>query len=1074
MKWIIALISLMPGMAFADNEFYVYANFESVVSGFNRIALIFNDSSYAFLVYSVVFLAIMVAMLIKTGLGFMGKAKGNDVVTMLFVPLFGVALLKTMVLPTTTMHIYDPVKNRYESVGGVPSLIAIFAEGTNVLERFTTETLSSSSTARERHANGITLKLALDFIFQDPLMNNPYVKQNINSYIANCVSIAAVSQGYEFDIKDIETGTDNLLGELEKAKSNSVSTLYYDEDHKSGHFVSCSTAYTGINAVLTTGTTFQSHLKSVCESNHFDASNEEMLGICQHRIEEISSSLISPTGSPIAYQHIAASSAIAQSLYQEFLNKKGSAIASAGHTRQMSEGLGSLIVTEGYLPTMRYNVMLMILGLVPFFCLMFVTPMLFKSLHLMLTLFIFIGVWGLSDAMIHDIIFDQVYASIASLRDNNLGAISLLTAPNELQKSLAVFGKQQSMGILLALGLSTIFFKFTGTAFTRMGEKLTGDIDRIGNDAGQASLDPSASINKIDNLAVAGAKHDLYSNLGDQRTYNALGHQSTQQARSTDAYIQQMLPNYSMDEINSMPAQIQGSTQAGQVKATAVRANLDQSDLATYAQSNAFVDQTVKNADTEITNRNANINNDSEFVNHDNHQLSDALYDNQAISRSGSTARIKVFQDEGNAVVNESTKLTIERADLRTFAEKSYEQNPELSHSEAISELAARNKEHELTERESYNRLNDKAQDLTGFNSLQEAVDAKQGDLSLNLNEAQAAQLTEQTPSVINRGAGQYRVNVANTGAVVSGSSASGFSARTDNSDVTDNRTELNNSDVIDNRTELNNSITEDSSVKLLANRLEDHSDVKTDQITRSTGPYTQGNWYRSADETDALELLEHAAEQGTMEQAIQAMVQEFVMSENLTEQEYVADSATASMRTDLNGKFQILGSGEDSYISNKKANGNKDQSHLGKSATTPTNKTLGEHLGVKTNKTTKKPSIKPWDFIADLAGVSVDLSGSAGVQRMGEDRDLSQRDLSIDARTQALLAEFYETQANYPEEYRLQAEQTYNKFLELVEQDISQTQQEIDYDFNPVEESYEQVKEKLDDWGVGDKFKLF
>lgn len=1064
MKWIIGLLSLFPSLVFADNEFYVYANFDGVVSGFTRIATIFGDSNYSFFIYVAVFLGIMAGVLIKTGMGFLGKAKGSDALSAFGIPLFGVALFKALVFPTTTVHIYDPVQNKYQSVGDIPSIVAFTAEITNALERFATDTISSSNTARERHANGITIQLALNLLFEDPLLNKPYTKKNLNSYMSSCLPVALASQKYNFEMKTLESGTNNLLAYLEKAKSNTVNMPYYDEDNKSGYFVSCSTGYTGIKQDLTNASTFTDYIKTTCNKTNFSTDSTEELEICKSRLEELTNNIIGDPSNPVTTEHLAASEAIAQSLFKKYSDKKGSAIQAAGHTRQISEGLGSLIVTEGYLPVMRYNVMLLVIGLVPFFCLMFVTPMLFKSLHLMITLFIFIGVWGLADAMLHDIIFDQVRDALSALRHNSLGAVTLLTAPNELQQALASFGKQQSMGIVLALALSTIFFKFSGSAFARMGEKLTTDIDRIGNDAGQGGLDPSSNMHNIERYGQAANKHDLYTNIGSQRTYDAIGYNSTQQTRSSDAYLEQMKPSYSLDQINNMPAQISGGEKAGRVEAHSTRANLDGSELGTYSRSNSFVEQSVKNADTEITSRNASLGNENMFVNNNNDRFSESLYENQAISRSGSTSKLKVFSDEGDAVRHDTTRLTSDKSETIAMANKAQELNPDSTYSEAVTNMAARNKENELTEVESRNRLNEKVLESAGFDTLQEATDAKNGDVALNLTDKQSEVFTSKNPEMKNRGAGSYRTSFSNDGEIVTGTTANGFSANT------------NNSDVIDNRKELNNSYTENSS------RTIDSSDSETDQIIRSTGVYTQGNVYRSEEDDEAIELLSYAAEQGTMEQSISSMVQELSMSDSLSEQQLVSDTLSGGVGGSLNGRLDIIGSsgGSSKGGSGKGGSGKpkESKSHLGESATKPTSKSLGEHMGQKSTKA-KSPdfsfkSLRPQKLLGDLAGLNANVALSGDIRRSGDDKEISQRDMSIDSRQQQLLETYEQVKSEYPEEYQVQAEQVYSKYQELIQADIEQSLEEVDYDFNPLKESVDMLNTTLDDLGVsGTKFKL-
>ena len=378
--FIVTLFS--PALLAADsftNEFHVYGSFDSVINGFTRIALIFNDSDYAALLYVVVFLSILAGTAIALGKEALGMGNSKQTFSMFIIPLFGATLFKIMMLPTSTMHIYDATHNRYQTVSSVPSLIAYIAEGVNLLERFATSAFNTSTTLRDKHANGTTLQLYLDFSFNDPISNNHYLKTNISNFLEVCLPIGIASQSYSFDFDTFQTGTNDVLAYMENLKSTSNYMTYYSSTVKKGEIIDCSTGYTRIHTLLVSPATFADHIESVCQKSGFDTSTAAALTLCKTRIDEISD-LVLDASVNISVERLAASQTIANALYELMADSKGSAIAAIGNKRQMTEGMGNIIVAEGWLPVMRYNTMLIKLSLTPFFGLMFLTTMLLKSL----------------------------------------------------------------------------------------------------------------------------------------------------------------------------------------------------------------------------------------------------------------------------------------------------------------------------------------------------------------------------------------------------------------------------------------------------------------------------------------------------------------------------------------------------------------------------------------------------------------------------------------------------------------------------------------------------------------------
>lgn len=1021
MRYLLAICLLIPHSVFA-NEFYVYGAFDGVVSGFTRIATIFNDSQYSLLLYVVVFIGIMAGTLIATGKGFMGSGKGSNALAALFVPLLGVALFKAMMIPTTTMHIYDPIGNRYQSVGNVPSLIGNIAEAVNALERFTTDTLSTGGTPREQHANGITLQLALNYMYGDPFAEDEWTKKNINQFISRCMPIALTSSNYTFNLETLMNNSFDIWDYLENIKSSTVTTYHYSSSNKSGVPVSCATMYDNLEAVLvTTTTTFDKYIEKTCKKSGFPISSAAQLATCKARLSSITKEIFGDASNTPSAAGIGASVAIANELYNVYADQKGSAIAIAGNTRQVSEGLGSLIVTEGWLPTMRYNVTLLIISLTPFFALMFVTPMLFKSLHLMLTLFIFTAMWGLIDAMMHDIIFGQIIDMLYSLKSSKMGIWTILTAPNELQKSLALLGKQQSMGVTLALALSVMFFKFSGSAFARMGEKLQTDIDKIGGDTGNQVLDPSNNMGRMEAYAGAQHKHDVHAQIGSQRYNDVTGYNATSSARTTDNYMGQMVQaGYNARQLMEMPSQVRGGELSGNTQATATRADINGQQIGSYSDTNAFVDQTKQLAGTEIDLQNTQrrvISEDGTVgvsAPGTNEVLSERLSGDVAIARSHDTAKKEIFNQMGgadSAKATDGVKILENIGGTQATTKMANEQ-----YNGDITKMSSAHSEQSIRGQEAEKRKTDKIEDMGVFKNRQAVVDAQNGNASLVVNKEQANALRN-----------DHGINMTEDGTVNIAMDTDGnivsSSAHDDNSASTNNSSKLDNSTSVDN------------------------------QRRFAVGQYNQGNVFKHLLETGQRDTLMNMVLQSVSnketDQLYSQIANEYLAKDELQNSQQNTDNMDISASASLSANKELLGT---------EPSGKQELS-----ASDKLKQKQGKSLSSKANR---KGAI---DNVAEQFGISANLGLKGNVGYTKQDSDAGYRNQSIDYRTQRFKMLEMEM-----EQQGLNDKEKAEKIVDLIENvmsfDDELTRKEVDYDVNPLGEIAESTLNGLSSLGISEE----
>ena len=665
-KLLLSFVFLFSPSAFADVDYYTFGGFESVVNAFLRLSAIFSNPQYEWYIIAFAIAGVTIGYLIALGKGFLsGGLKGYDALVSLFVVLFGVTLYTVVIRPTTTVHIYDESTNQYQSVGNIPSLIANAVNLPNIMERGMTLIVDASTVyTRSEHANGATLELLLNALNGNPLAHDAYLNRSLYSFVDTCMPPALNSNLYTFDLNALMSSTGDLIGELEKLKSLSVPVLYYDTTNKGGVEVSCTTAYNSLAAILALPSTYNDYRNAICDKSGFDSSNALQLATCRDRLQDMTN-LVFGTGVIGSDTELFMSQAIAKTTYETLATYAGTAISDIANYREMSQGYGNVIVAEGWIPTIRSSTLVIILSILPILVLFLVTPMIFKSLHLILTLFIFVGLWGVSDAIVHSIIVDQVGDLMASLKNYNGSVTSFMMAPTDINKGLATFGKLQSMAVILAGFIAGVFFKLSARAFSQMGERLADNVESLGSNTGQEILDPSRRMGMMDGSITAYDKLNMQREMGSQRYGDATRGHNTGSLRTEAKWLDAMSNNnFDYNQAVDTRADIYGGEQAGRVSTTAASAATAGQRTSDYSKDIASTNTGQSLAGTEIDQKNIQHISDTQ-----NLSVPAATKAKMEIAKSGETGAIQANSNPEAHIQTAETNTSIRQAESQVDRE---------------------------------------------------------------------------------------------------------------------------------------------------------------------------------------------------------------------------------------------------------------------------------------------------------------------------------------------------------------------------------------------------------------------
>jgi len=517
-----------------DMEFYTYNGFGPVTQAFRKLALIFSDGGYLGLFFTATVLGILFGSIAFT----VKMATGTRIVPLVWAMpvILGVVIYLGMFVPKGNITVYDPVLNRFDTIGGIPNGVVLTAGVLNKIERGLVDIIDTAAVpgAKYREAAGgigfTALKAAMTAGPKDS-----YVKESMASYFKDCVMFEMVRPGTSFSADTMLYGTYDFLPELAKANNPAVFTVYYDAANPQGQTMTCQASWSNIFPIYNNTATFTDAVKTVCGSSLFDPANASELNTCRTLI---SNTLGQTTGMAVAPENFIRQASLANLIFQVLDQADPqTAMLMQANRQVVSSGLGMAAAMNEWLPVMRAIMTAVAIGLIPFLALFLPTPLLGKALSVMAGFFVFLTTWGISDAILHGAALDYAVEAYEDIRQSALGLYACVTFPETSTKALAMFGIVRSSGIMLASFLSMMLIRFGGHAMAMMAGSLQGAIQGAGAKAG-GLLTPEGKASALDQQISATVPLEMANHYGFSTQAASKQWQAHKGIQSTAADIQ--------------------------------------------------------------------------------------------------------------------------------------------------------------------------------------------------------------------------------------------------------------------------------------------------------------------------------------------------------------------------------------------------------------------------------------------------------------------------------------------------------------------------------------------------------
>ena len=493
-----------------DMEFYTYNGFGPVSQAFRKLALIFSDGGYLGLFFTATVLGIIFGAMAFT----VKMATGARIVPLVWAMpvLFGVVLYLGLFVPKGRITVYDPVLNRFDTIGGIPNGVVATAGILNKIERGLVDIIDTAAVPGAKYqeaAGGIGFTALKAAMATGP--KDAHARQSMAAYFKDCVMFEMVRPGTTFSADTMLYNTSDFLPELAKANSPAVFTVYYDAANPQGQAMTCQDAWSNLFPIYNNAATFTDAVRSVCGASMFDPNNGAELNTCRNLISD---TLAQTTGIAVTPENFVRQASLANLIFQVLDQADPQTAMLLQTNRQVvSSGLGMAAAMNEWLPVMRAIMTAVAIGLIPFLALFLPTPLLGKALSVMAGFFVFLATWGISDAVLHGAALDYAVEAYEDIRQSGLGLYACVTFPETSTKALAMFGIVRSSGIMLASFLSMMLIRFGGHAMAMMAGSLQSAIQGAGAKAG-ALLTPEGKAAALDQQVSATVPLEMANHYG--------------------------------------------------------------------------------------------------------------------------------------------------------------------------------------------------------------------------------------------------------------------------------------------------------------------------------------------------------------------------------------------------------------------------------------------------------------------------------------------------------------------------------------------------------------------------------
>lgn len=484
-----------------DGDFYTHESFSQVVNAFKVIALIFHDHQF-----KVLFSVFATIGLFSGGLMsfvravFNGGQSVRSALGWLFMPIVGCIFYQALVLPKGNIHIYDKVTNQHQTIGNIPSiLVAISTILSNIEEGLKGIISKNTASPYSKDVNGVSLRLFYNTMMGASNTTNLHYTLSIKRFYEDCMPVSDVIEP-KFDLDRLLKDTPDIFDELQHLWHPSIFTVFYGENRR-GETMCCTDAWNKLYAWINNHGNFQDNFVKICKRQGF--SNAQQIPACKKEIGKAASFIFNrQVSADMLLRNAIFAHNIAKSLTD---SNPDIQVGAYSNRKLINSGLASATSSQTWMSPVRGTMTAIVLALMPFLFLLLVTPFFPKALSLIFSLFVWLTIWGVCDAILHQAAIDQMISAFEGVRAFKMGLWALWTSPTAAVKGLAILSQARSQAASISGLIGAAVLGFSAYTFGGLSGALTGRVEQESNAAADRTLEPEKAADYMDSIARANA-----------------------------------------------------------------------------------------------------------------------------------------------------------------------------------------------------------------------------------------------------------------------------------------------------------------------------------------------------------------------------------------------------------------------------------------------------------------------------------------------------------------------------------------------------------------------------------------
>lgn len=485
---ILSPIFLVVSPAYAiEMEYYTYNGFDAVVSAFSKIALIFSDDNYEGLLFTITVLGILLGAVVVYFLALSGAR--ISLLSWAWPVGIGITLYLALIIPKGTLHIYDPVKNQYQPVGGIPDGLVAVIGAFNKIERGLVDIVATAAdpVGFQRQAGGVGFDMLHNLHAKGVLLLDQYLHQSLKKYVEDCVYFELARPGASLTVNQL-AGNADFLPLFEQASNPAIYTVYYEDDPgnpdlRRGVTQTCTQAFLRIRSRITNPGQFEPTSRARCAEAGFDPAIPAEYNQCRSTLSDLVSWF---EGAAFDTTQIFRQTVIAHTISDVVLSSSpDTAVRILAGRDAGNSMLSAGVMANEWIPIIRAVTTAMAVGLLPLLVLFIPTPLFGKAATLIAGFFIWLTAWGITDAIAHQFAVDYAVHAFEQVRQYQLGLAAISSFGTASLKTLAAFGAIRWSGLMLATVITTMLVRFGGHALSMLAGDITAAPQRSGQTAGR-------------------------------------------------------------------------------------------------------------------------------------------------------------------------------------------------------------------------------------------------------------------------------------------------------------------------------------------------------------------------------------------------------------------------------------------------------------------------------------------------------------------------------------------------------------------------------------------------------------